>query len=301
MKGVIRFLLFGNYFYGICAVALSIEASLQQKSGLNTIPYYLFVFIATVLYYTHAYIAEPSGNSSNKRSAWYYDNRVMIRWSQLLLTLLFIFFAFYLIRRNISGLPDISLVQWGLIAVFPLVAAFYYGSTAPSRATHSLRNSGWLKPFVIGFVWAGFVTVYPVVFYCIEYKTTYQPEIISFLLFIKNFMYVTMLCIMFDIKDYAADNNQQLKTFVVSYGLRKTIFYILIPLTAVGLGTFLVFAAMRGFPFLRVLINTVPFVLLIIVAYSLHRRKSILYYLAIIDGLMLAKAICGILGMILIK
>ncbi len=114
-------------------------------------------------------------------------------------------------------------------------------------------------------------------------------------------MYITMLCIMFDIKDYAADHNHQLKTFVVRYGLRKTIFYILIPLTLVGLGTFLMYALLRNFPLLRILINTIPFILLIIVAYSMHRRKSILYYLAIIDGLMLAKAVCGIIGISLIK
>ena len=114
-------------------------------------------------------------------------------------------------------------------------------------------------------------------------------------------MYITMLCVMFDIKDYAADHNKQLKTFVVLYGLRKTIFYFIIPLSLVGLGTFVLFAVLRDFPVLRILINTVPFILLIIVAYSMHRRKSILYYLAIIDGLMLVKAVCGIIGISLIK
>ena len=114
-------------------------------------------------------------------------------------------------------------------------------------------------------------------------------------------MYITMLCIMFDIKDYAADHNHHLKTFVVRYGLRKTIFYILIPLTVIGLGMFVIYAALMNFPLLRILINTIPFILLIIVAYSMHRRKSILYYLAIIDGLMLVKALCGTIGITLIK
>ena len=282
-------------------MALSIEASLQQRSALNTISYYTVVFVATVLYYTHAYIAEPMGSSGNKRADWYYQYRVMIRGSQLLLTLLLISFGIYLLRQNISGIMKAGMLSWCLLLFFPLVAVLYYGSTIPSRASYSLRNKGWLKPFVIGFVWAGAVTVYPRIWYSIESETMYQPDMTSVLLFTKNFMYITMLCVMFDIKDYAADHNRQLKTFVVSYGLRKTIFYILIPLTAVGLGTFLVFAIMRDFPLLRIFINTLPFVLLIIVAYSLHQRKSILYYLAIIDGLMLAKAICGILGMILVK
>jgi len=35
---------------------------------------------------------------------------------------------------------------------------------------------------------------------------------------------------------------------------------------------------------------------LIIVSYSMHKRKSILYYLIIIDGLMFVKGVCGIAG-----
>ena len=301
MNGLTRAILFGNYLYGFCAVALSIEASLQQHSSLNSLPYYCFVFVSTVLYYTHAYIAEPKDNSANKRSNWYYENSLLIKRSQILLTIVFLFIGWHLIRQNWEVILQINLLQWALILVFPLVAALYYGSAAPHRATHSLRNNGWLKPFVIGFVWAGAVTVYPVLFGSIEHRTVYAPDWVSVLLFIKNFMYITMLCVMFDIKDYAADHNHQLKTFVVRYGLRKTIFYFIIPLSLVGLGTFILFALLRNFPVLRILINTIPFILLIIVAYSMHRRKSILYYLAIIDGLMLVKAICGSIGISLIN
>ena len=301
MNGLTRFLFFGNYFYGFCAIALSIEASLQQHASLNSFTYYVFVFVATVLYYTHAYIAEPSASAANKRAAWYFTNRVLLRRSQIAFSFFLLVPAFLLLRNNQAGLRQLGLLQWTTILVFPLVAALYYGSAAPKRATHNLRNLGWLKPFVIGFVWAGAVTIYPILFSNIEHHITYTPDWINILLFIKNFMYITMLCIMFDIKDYAADHNQQLKTFVVRYGLRKTIFYILIPLSLVGLGTFILYGILRNFPVLRILINTLPFILLIIVAYSMHRRKSILYYLAIIDGLMLVKAVCGIIGISLIK
>ena len=296
MNGLTRLILFGNYFYGLCAVALSIEAGLQQEYGLNSLPYYLFVFVSTVLYYTHAYIAEPSGDSRNKRAVWYYQHKSWITWSQLLLTVVFLSLAAFLAKENWEGITRINLMQWIMIGIFPLVAGLYYGGTAPQKASYNLRNMGWLKPFVIGFVWAGAVTVYPVLFNCIEHHIEYAPKLQSFLLFTKNFMYITMLCIMFDIKDYAADHNSQLQTFVVTYGLRKTIFYIIIPLSAVGLGTFVTYAALRDFSWERVLINIIPFILLIIVAYSMQRRKSILYYLAIIDGLMLVKAICGIIG-----
>jgi hypothetical protein len=301
LNGLTRPLLFGNYFYGICAIALSIEASLQQGSSLNSRTYYLLVFVTTVLYYTHAYIVEPDSEPGNQRSAWYHTHRQFVKYTQLIFTVVLLITGMDLLGANWSHLKYTSLLLWVMAGLFPLVAALYYGSLTPGRATNSLRNQGWLKPFLIGFVWAGAVTIYPVLFYSIEEGIPYIPGLVSILLFVKNFMFITMLCIMFDIKDYAADHNLHLKTFVVSLGLRKTIFYIIIPLSIIGLGTFIVYAVLRDFPFLRIVINTIPFILLIIVAYSLHRRKSILYYLAIIDGLMLAKAICGIIGITLIK
>jgi hypothetical protein len=303
LNGLTRSLFFGNYFYGFCAIALSIEANLQQHIPLNSISYYLFVFAATVLYYTHAYISEPVTDPlhHNKRAAWYAQNRVFISWSQLSLTVVCLATGSFLLHDNWQKLWYLEGWRWLLVLVFPLVAALYYGSVSPGSATRNLRRKGWLKPFVIGFVWAGAVTVYPVIFSDLEHNRLDQPNLFMFLLTLKNLMYITMLCIMFDIKDYAADHNSQLKTFVVRYGLRFTIFSLLIPLSLVGLAVFLVFTSIRGFPLPTILINMIPFLLLITVAYSMHRRKSILYYLAIIDGLMLVKAICGIAGMIFIK
>ncbi len=301
MNGIFRWILFGNYYYGLCTIALSLEASFQQSVPLISLPYYLLVFSGTVVYYTHAYIAEKETGYSNKRTHWYIRNRVLVKYSQLFLTLIFLASGCYLFLALRNHLFHAGWLSWLAIVIFPLVATFYYGSVYPGASAHNLRKNGWLKPFVISFVWAGAVTVYPVVFAGIEQGIPYHPGILGFLLFVKNFMFITMLCIMFDIKDYAADHNQRLKTFVVRYGLRKTIFYILIPLTLIGLSTFISYAFLLNFPVKRILINIIPFLLLIIVAYSMHRRKSILYYLAIIDGLMLAKAACGILGSLLIK
>jgi 4-hydroxybenzoate polyprenyltransferase len=303
LNGLTRLLFFGNYFYGFCTIALSIEANLQQHIPLNSFTYYLFVFAATVLYYTHAYISEPVTDPlhHNKRAAWYAKNRVLIGWSQLALTIVCLTTGSYLLRENWKNLLHLEGWRWLLVLIFPVVAALYYGSVSPGSSTRNLRRNGWLKPFVIGFVWAGAVTVYPVIFSDMEHNRLDPPNLFMFLLTLKNLMYITMLCIMFDIKDYAADHNSQLKTFVVRYGLRFTIFSLLIPLSLAGLAVFLVFTTIRGFPLPTILINMIPFLLLITVAYSMHRRKSILYYLAIIDGLMLVKAICGIAGMIFIK
>ena len=52
-RRILEFIFFSNYFYGICAIALSIEASLQQQFPLNGVAYFLLVFGVTVLYYCY--------------------------------------------------------------------------------------------------------------------------------------------------------------------------------------------------------------------------------------------------------
>ncbi len=189
-------------------------------------------------------------------------------------------------------------MEWALLLVFPVVSALYYGVDSRFFGSVNLRNIGWLKPFIIGFTWAGLVNIYPILYYCIDHGTHYYVTIPGVFLFIKNFMFITILCIMFDVKDYAMDYNAQLKTVVVKLGLRRTIFYFIIPLCIVGLGSFLTYAFVQHFSTLKILINTLPFLLIITVAYSLHSRRSIFYYLTIIDGLMLVKALCGITAML---
>lgn len=297
-NSLIKTIFFGNYFYGICAVALSIEASLQQEFPLNSILYYALVFMATVFYYTVAYVGEPTGRDvANIREAWYVRNIKGITRRQVVLAGLIVLCSAWFLSNIWAQLWQTSLTNWALIIPFPAVAAMYYGVNTRHWGGINLRKIGWLKPFVIGFTWAGIVTVFPVLFYSIEHGVDFVPEFRNVLLFVKNFMFVSVLCILFDIKDYATDANQQLKTFVVKTGLRKTIFYIIIPLSAVGLGAFLLYAITSQFHILKILLNTIPFILLIAVAYSLHRRRAITYYLAIIDGLMLVKAICGSIAM----
>jgi hypothetical protein len=294
----IKFIFFGNYFYGLCAVGLSIEANLQQLYPLNSLLYYTIVFCATILYYTKAYITEVTTDTNNKRSLWYVQFRRFVFFSQITLTVIAAICSFIFIQKNWFSITHLSLLNWALIVVFPAVAALYYGVNSKMLKRYNLRNTGWLKPFVIGFAWAGAVTVYPVLFYCIDQGLVFTVTLLGSVLFIKNFMFITVLSIMFDIKDYAVDYNHQLKTFVVKVGLRKTIFYIIIPLCIIGFGTFILFTTARHFSFMRIMVNAIPFLALISVAYSMYRRKSILYYLIIIDGLMLVKAICGTIGML---
>jgi len=195
-------------------------------------------------------------------------------------------------------LPYLNQEEILLLLLFPCAAVLYYGISTKYLRTGNLRNIGWLKPFIIGFTWAGAVGILPQLFQTWEENQSYHFNLVSALLFLKNFMFISVLSIMFDIKDYAKDYNFELKTFVVKFGLRKTIYFILIPLLLLGWISFVTYGILNGFSFTRIFLNTLPFLLCTVVALELQKRKSIYFYLIIIDGLMLVKAICGSLAIL---
>jgi len=298
---LVKTIFFGNFFYGLCAVALAIEANMQQGLPLNSIEFYLLLFASTVWYYTLAYTHDPSNDSINERSAWYKNNVKKMRWIEAFSIGTSIFLLFRLYNNYAIGIGTITPFEYLLLFIFPVVGLFYYGLSVGNIFHLNLRKVGWLKPFVIAFVWAGSTTIYPAIFQQIEHNSIFEwGTVLSLWLFIKNWIFITILCIMFDIKDYASDHNKQLKTFVVRTGLRKTISFIIIPMTIAGFSAFVAFALAHHFHTIRIILNSIPFILLIVVAFSLYQRKPILYYLAIIDGQMLIKALCGISATLLI-
>ncbi len=185
-----------------------------------------------------------------------------------------------------------ELGEWALLLIFPIVSAFYYGGNMLSYRVN-LRRVGWLKPFLIGFSWAGLTLVYPILFSKIQYGYNLSMTWFPFLLFMKYFMFISLLAILFDIKDLVDDQGDGLETWVVKFGLSKTLFHITLPLTALGVFTFLTYAVTQGFSITRMLLLLIPFALLILAIFSLNKPRSLLYYLVVIDGLMLTKAIFG--------
>lgn len=297
----IKRIFYGNYFYGICAVALSIECSLQLQLPLNNIFFYLALFCTTVLYYTHAYYIEIKKKlqNDNERAAWYRIHQKQISRSQLVFTFVLGLIVLLLFNGLQPLFVQLPFFNWVVLLGFGLIGGAYYKSLYPEWGNWGLRNNGLIKPFLIGWVWAGAVSFAPVFFYDLTHPgAAHTAEIITWLLFLKNWLFISLLCILFDIKDYASDANQPLKTWVVKMGLRKTLFSLIIPVAFISLGLYWLLAWLEDFSLIRILFNTIPYILLITVSTQMHRRKSILYYLAIIDGLMLVKAICGALGML---
>jgi hypothetical protein len=183
-KSLLEYIFFSNYFYGICAVALSVEASLQQRLPLNGVQYFGLIFISTVLYYAYPYIRRDLRKTTNPRTNWYRNNYNLMRWNQVIITAILVISAIIFLSSYPNVIMRMTFVSWLLLLIFPVAATSYYGISFLSRK-YNLRKIGWLKPFIIGFTWAGLVTIYPVLFYLIINNEGYQFTWVGTLFFLK--------------------------------------------------------------------------------------------------------------------
>ena len=297
---IVKFIFFGNYFIGLLAIALTLESTIQLKLPFNSMAYYALVVFAPIVYYTYAYMGvNKLTRTTNPRTQWYIDHRQFIKISQWCLSIICIALLSYLLWTHMAAMLSLPIVYWFAVAAILLIALLYYGLLPAYFFNLNLRNTGWLKPFIIGFIWACTANVLPLLMLRLENNTLEITSTIWIWLFVKNWMFCTVNAIMFDLKDYEIDANKELKTFAVQFGLTKTIFYILIPLLCIGMCSLLVYTHIQNFPPPTIIFNFIPFLLTLIVAYSMIKKKEILFYLIVIDGLILVKALCGIAGGIL--
>lgn len=290
-RRVIASFFFSNWFLGVLAISLSLETNFQLGLDLNTPVWYTILFSAVVLYYSHAYLS-TAGNEmvSNPRTNWYGSHLKQMWTSQILLLALLIVSSGWFIYRYAHNVVTLPVSVWIVPLLAGLAALSYYGKLR----FLNLRISAWPKPFTIGFCWAVAVSILPLIALQLESSTMKLSWEIPLWLFVKNWIFCSINAVLFDIKDYQDDSNQALKTFVVTYGVRFTILFILLPAISLGVFSFLLFAGYRNFNLTQILINLVPFLLTFFIALSLRKEKSILYYLIVIDGTLLVKSICGI-------
>jgi 4-hydroxybenzoate polyprenyltransferase len=293
-RAVVEACFYGHLFYGVCAVAQVIETSVQLALPVNG---WLMAgsFIGTVVFYNYPY-TRRAASSADPRVAWHHRHRGLVNPLQRCALLALVALSVWMAVRHSAAIRTMGPLEWGVLLVFPCAAGLYYGAPVTSRSI-TLRQLGWLKPFVIGFVWAGVVVAYPILFARLQYGHQTPLSLFPCLLFIKTLMFVAVLAILFDIKDRDVDRRLGLSTVVTLVGPERTLFQVSLPLTVLGIATFLSYATMQHLTIPRVILVLSPFGLLVAGIVSLTRPRTILYYLIVVDGLMLAKALLDILAM----
>ncbi len=260
----------------------------------------LFVVLAaaaTVYYYNHSYLLESNDSAPNQRNIWVREHAGQIKKIQWLLMAFTIGGGCYQLYTLVPGIQLLEPYDILYCCLIGLGAFLYYFDTK-KYPWLNLRSYGILKPLVIGSIWAG-VGVYAPFLYLKLSDQAYKGMAHVPILYISNALYISIIAVLFDIKDFESDANKQMKTLVVRMGLTKTINWIVLPMITLILMATLRYSFLHGFTGYQILLNTIPLILLISVSYQMHQRKSILYYLAIIDGLIVVKAACGIIATLL--
>lgn len=300
-KVISRFIVnifFSNFFLILLSIALNIETNIKIGLPFNSIAYYAFISTITVLFYLYAYrIPKTLKSSSNPRTQFYITHRKSVHIYTAILAVIALISGIIL---AINCLPNYEILTWKWLTVLSFTTILSFGYY-DFKLGISLRKTMLLKPFLIGWTWAITTVFLPVLFLMLKNETHYVIDAKFYFLFSQTFMYCVVNAILFDLKDYEDDSNRNLKTFVVKYGYHFTLNRIILPLIFLGFLSFVIFGIWYGLPLHRILFMLIPIVCLAIFAFKLNRPKAILYYLIAIDGMILLKAICGILSVILFE
>ena len=303
-KRLIPHIFYGNVFYAFCTIALCLETNSLAGLPKNDPLFYVIVGTATLIFYTFVYYLtsryinrELVAFDWKNRNVWYSYHRPLVK---LVLTLAILVLAVaggvYMLH-HFHGLSRLQPEDYVTIAFFPLISLAYSFEFPFFNHFHPLREAAVLKPFILGFAWAGFVTLYP--FTALKWEgvdVSQATGIPVHWLFIQNFLFISLLCILFDIKDIQYDRRKQLNTIAVRLGARNTIYWVVIPIIATNM-LIKVFYFFHTTQFYTALfVRGIPYLILLLVSFEVRKEKSTLYYLAVIDGMMLLKGITGIIS-----
>jgi len=293
-----EFIFYSNFFMGLMSIALNFETNIKIGLPLNSISYYLLISSLSVLFYLFAYnVPKKYNTASNARTKFYIDYRKSIKQFNIMTFLIVISSACYIFYQAWEKLLHLHYAHYlVLLGTFVLCTSYYNW-----KFGFSLRRFTWLKPILIAWTWA-ITTVYlPILMLEIENGIPFNVDARFYFLFTQTFMYFIVNAIIFDMKDFEDDTNRGLKTFVVKYGINTTLNRIIFPFIGLGFLSFISFGVWYQLPFHRILFMLIPIAMMAVFAYRLHRPKSILYYLMAIDGMIVVKAIFGILSVILFE
>jgi hypothetical protein len=298
-NGFTRLVFYSNFFYIICLLALLSQTCIVLHLPPAAPWLYICLCCCTLLFYNHAYLFDKNAGSSDERMHWYHKNKKYITLAQVFLTLVLLTGSWLLKDALLLRCLQQPLLACWPIWLFPLLALLYFGGIQPGKSQLNLRQYGWLKPIIIALVWSGTTIVLPAWWHQ-QPINFFHPNPPTLILLSQQLLFLFAISTLFDIKDFDADHNQQLKTWAIRIGPEHVLKKLILPIAILGCLLELLPSYWTVYPPAVGLLNCIPWVLLIFACQSLNRNTAVLHYLWIIDGLIPVKAGIGIITHLLI-
>ncbi len=268
---LLYFILSHSVFIAICAVALCFQTALLLHINL---PVYLvaFIFFSTLCSYNFYWLLSGyafAGQSLKQVLKQYHTNFIV-------LVLAAAGLLFSLVR--IPQLLPVIIIGLALTLLYAM-------PLLPFKIFHGARKAGLLKTFLLAFTWT-FVTVY-----IPYYFAPSVPLSTLLLLFVNRFLFMLMLCIIFDARDTNIDKIrglQSLTTILKPTTVKYIMIAIFVTYIVNGIG-------------LRVCYNEPEQIIALLltglitamVYFFSQKKQGYFFYYFLVDGLMLFSALAA--------
>ena len=266
-------LLYSSVFISFCAYSLTVETYLLTGVPVS-LPIAAFVFSATLFTYNlssvQSMLRHPQQNRYRQHTSWSQRNKKVLAGIGLIsiAAAIFLYFSFDL---NIDAW---FLLHLALISVGYTIPIFYR-----EKAIKPLRSIPLLKVFLIAYVWAAVTVFLPLMD---AGMLVWDTEVL--LLFLRRFLFILALALLFDIRDYTYDRTTNTLTFPGWLGVRNT---RLLSLGLLLLYVLLLLGTESGVVLWALIISAVGAAMVIMLS---SETKPRVYFAAMADGAMLLHA-----------
>lgn len=278
MKRLFHFILAHSIFIAFCAAALSLQTLQLLTLPVNAyLP--VFIFFATLCgYNTYWMVSRFTFGRHHSLFSFFQNNRS----------------SFFVILSAVAGMlfciTRLHLVMYNIIFTFILLG-LYAIPVMPFKQLHFTRKAGFLKTILLAFAWTIVTILIPLQI------SILQMGHAVLLLFINRFLFMLMLCIIFDKRDAAMDKIrglQSLATDIKPLLLHYLMGFIFVSYLAISY-------SLRAYQvsLLQVAALIVAGIITLFIYISSFKKRGYLFYYFIVDGLMFLSALLtGLAGLV---
>jgi 4-hydroxybenzoate polyprenyltransferase len=263
-------ILFGSIFIASCAVAFCMETNILLGLPLNHFSFYCFVFGATLVQYNLHYLVKTIAVKDSVRLAWSQRNKT-VHFILLALGIILILFSFF----------SFHLKHFIVLLCLGCVAFLYSFPFLPFGKKRRIKDYGFLKIITLALLWTLVTVWFPV------NSMPYDPYLFLFV-FAKRFVFMFVLCLLFDVRDIEIDSKEKINTLAVMIGTKKaySVSYLLLSVFVIFSFAQYFYLPQTGF-LIAMLISAI--VTYVTIEFT-KKNNSDFIYLAGIDGMMLSQA-----------
>ena len=270
LKRIFQFIISHSVFIALCSSALSLQTLLLLRLPVNVL-LLLFIFFATIFGYNAYWLVSKFHHN---------DSVELIRFFKRQTTSLLI------IILSLAGMAYailyLHLVMYNIIITF-LLLALYSTPLWLYKKYQFIRRIGFLKTILLAFTWAHITTLIPL------QKSIVNMQPAELLIFMNRFLFMLILCIIFDKRDAVIDKIRGLHSLATDMSPAKLHWLIVIIFS----GYFISAWVMKsyGIDMLHSAGLLLAGILTIPVYFYSQKKRSYIFYYFIVDGMMILSAI----------